>query len=690
MSAPADNPLLYTDGPPRFSAIHPDHVVPAVKQRIEEFEAALEERLAKGGPYTWEDLVELLDAADERIGRAWGPVEHLNSVQSGDALRAAYEAALPLLTEHAAKVGQDERLCAAYKELREGAEAQGLDAVQVRVLDLALKDFHLAGVDLPPEKKQRYRELQVELSRLATKFSNNLVDDTKEYRLVLEDPAEVEGLPEHLLEMARAKALEDDPNAPAHRWTFTLHAPSVQPFLQYQPQRPLRERLYKAFVTRGTAGERDNQPLIEQTLALRAELAQLLGLGNYAEYSLARDKMADSPDEVRGFLVDLAERSRPYGQQEIEELAAFARERDGLEALASYDLAYYRELLRQERYAFSDDEVRQYFPLDRVLEGLFETLQRLYGISLRDATGREGFEVWHPDVRLLEVDGPDGSPRGFLYLDLFARDGKRQGAWMNECVARRRLPGGGLQLPIAYLVCNFAAPVNGKPSLLRHGEVRTLFHETGHCLHHVLTQVDHRPVAGINEVPWDGVELPSQFQENWVWERESLALIAAHHQSGAPLPDALLEKMLAAKNFMSGCDMLRQLEFALFDLDLHTRHVPGGAESPHDVLEAVREQVSVLRPPAYDRFECGFSHIFAGGYAAGYYSYKWAELLAADAFSRFEEEGLFSPEAGRDFREQILEKGGSAPLMDLYVTFRGRKPTPDALLRHSGLVGAAG
>lgn len=681
------NPLLATEGTPQFDRIEAAHALPAVKQRIEEFEALLEELMARGGPYTWETLIDPLDQAEERISRAFSPIGHLNSVLGTDALREAHQAVLPLLTEYSAKVAQDERLCAAIKEVREGADAAGLDDVQRRVLDLALRDFKLAGVDLPADKKERYRAIQIEMSQLSTDFSNHLVDEAKDYRLVIEDPADVEGLPESALEQARAKALEDDPDAPEHRWTFTLHAPSVTPFLQYQPKRALREQLYKAYATRATEGERDNGPLIDRILTLRTELVGLLGFETYADYSLAT-KMATSPAEVKTFLFDLAERSIPFGKKEIEELAAFAKEKDGLEELASFDLAYYRERLRQERYSFSDDEVRQYFPLPRVLDGLFETLRRLYGLELTRVTGAEGLSVWHPDVQVLAVKGPEGEDRGHLMLDLFARDGKRSGAWMNVCVERRRFSDGKVQNPVAYLVCNFTSPAGDKPTLLRHSEVVTLFHECGHCLHHVLTQVDRRQVSGIAEVPWDGVELPSQFHENWVWQAESLGLLARHHETGADLPQELLDKMLAAKNFMSGADMLRQLEFALFDLELHTDYRPGGEQTVHDVLEAVRDRIAVIKPPAYNRFENGFGHIFSGGYAAGYYSYKWAEVLAADAFSRFEEEGIFSQEAGKAFREQILERGGSAELMDLYVAFRGRKPTPDALLRHSGLVGA--
>ncbi len=682
----ADNPLLEPSGPPRFTRIRPEHVVPAVRARIAEVEALVEALVGgAAGAHTWESLVEPLDAAQELLARAWGPVEHLKSVQGDEGLRAAHAEAKPLLAEHDAKLGQDERLFRAYEAVRAGAEAAGLSRPQVKVLDEVLRDFRLAGVALGPEHKARFRAIKVELSTLESKFSDNVVDVTRDFRLVVDEPARLDGLPAQVLEAARAQALADDPAAPEGRHAFTLHAPSVVPFLQYCRDRALREQLYRGFTTRASEAPRDNAPLIGRILELRRELAALLGYPDYASVSLAT-KMAESPAQVRGFLEDLAGRALPFGRRERDELAAFARARDGLADLAMWDVSYYRELLRQDRYAFSDEEVRQYLPLDRCLDGLFATLSRLYGLEVREVTS--SFETWHPDVRALELRDADGALCGHVFLDLFARDGKRSGAWMGDCLERRRR-GGALQTPIAYLVCNFAAPVGGKPSLLRHDELRTLFHECGHALHHVLTKVDLRQCSGINRVPWDGVELPSQFFENWVWHRESLALLAGHVATGAPLPDALLDKMLAAKNFMSGVDMLRQLEFALFDLALHTDFDPAGPETVRDVIARVRARVAVFPVPAWNRFECAFSHIFAGGYAAGYYSYKWAEVLAADAFGRFEEEGIFSRDAGAAFREHILGMGGSEDLMELFVRFRGRKPTPDALLRQSGLLATA-
>lgn len=689
MEATLTNPLLQTTGTPDYKAIDPAHIKPAVTQRIAEYEALLEQLLAPDGPRTWAGLIAPLAEADEALERAWGPVEHLNSVMNTDALREVYKETKPLLSEFGAKVSQDERLCAAVQAVSDQADAEGLDPVQRRVLELQLRDFKLSGVDLPQAKKTRYCEIQVRTGQLASEFMEHVLDEEKDYRLVIEDPAHVAGLPESLVELARAKAVEDDADAPEQRWTFTLHMPSFRPFMQFQQRRELREQLYRAYVTKASdqsasgKTERDNGPVIDEILTLRAELATLLGFGSFGEVSLAR-KMATSPEEVVAFLNDLADKALPFGKRDIEELREAARA-DGVEELAAWDQAYYREKLRKSRYAFSDDEVRQYFPLSKVLTGLFQTLDRIYGISLSETTGSH--ETWHDDVRVLEVRDAQGL-RGHMFLDLFAREGKRQGAWMGECVNRKRTLEGAVQHPVAYLVCNFSPPVGGKPSLLQHSEVVTLFHECGHALHHVLTQVDYPQVAGINEVPWDGVELPSQFHENWTWQPEALGFLSGHAETGESLPQELLDKMLAAKNFQSGADMLRQLEFALFDLELHTGYTPGGEQTVQQVLDRVRERVQPLRAPTWNRFQNAFGHIFAGGYAAGYYSYKWAEVLAADAFSRFEEEGIFSPEAGKAFREHILERGGSDELMELYVQFRGRKPTPDALLRHSGLVGA--
>lgn len=680
------NPLLFTAGTPRFESIKPEHVEPAVQQRIDEYKATLEEVLGRESGYTWANLVEPLDRVDENLSRAWGPVTHLNGVMNSDELRAAYEAAQPLITEFVATLGQDARL---FKATQEVAASEGLDEVQKRILELRIRDFRLAGVELADDKKDRYREIQVEMSQLGTKFMNNVLDVTKAYRLVIEDAADLEGLPDSLLAMARGQAEQDaaagegDAEAPEGRHSFTLQAPFVVPFLQFQPKRALREELYKAFCTRASEGEHDNAPIIDRTLELRAELAGLLGLKSYAELSV-ETKMARSPEEVLSFLADIGERAQEFGERDANELREVAA-RDGVEDLQTYDTSFYREKLREERYSFSDEEVRQYFPLSKVLTGLFATIERIYGLKLSEVDAKEaGIDKWHDDVRVVRVEDEAGL-RGHMLMDVFARDGKRQGAWMDVCVERRRLSKDEVQAPVAYLVCNFSPPNGDAPALLRHREVVTLFHECGHALHHVLTKVDYRACAGINEVPWDGVELPSQFHENWVWQRESLAELSAHAETGKSLPDDLLDKMLAAKNFQRAADIIRQLTFGVFDLELH---LAGAGADVQGTIDAVRGRIGTIQPPAYNRFQNAFGHIFAGGYAAGYYSYMWADVLASDAFSRFEEEGLFSPEAGAAFRENILERGGSAELMDLYVAFRGREPNTDALLRHSGLVGA--
>ena len=676
------NPLLDLENPcPRFDSIKPEHVEPAIRQRIAELEAWIENDL-DAAPRTWEGVMLGLQKVDEALCRAWDPVGHLNAVANTPELREAYETARPLVTEIASKLGQEPRLKKAIDELVAKADELGLDAVQRRILAHKQRDFRLAGFDLDAAGQERFRAIEVELGKLSTQFQNNLIDEAKDFRLLITDPAKVEGLPDGLLAMARKQALDDDAEAGESAWAFTLHAPSLRPFLQYQSDRALRAELHKAYSTRASTGERDNALLIEKILELRHEKAQLLGFANYAELSLVR-KMAETPEEVHAFLSEMVDKAKPFGEKDIAAIREIAA-KDGVDDLASYDYAYYREKLRQERYDLSDEVVRQYFPLPRVMTGLTETVRRLYGLELKDVTADPAFQRWHESVQVWALE-LDGELRGHVMSGFFARDGKRGGAWMNTCVDRVR-SASGTQTPIAYVVCNFSPPEEGKPSLLRHDEVRTLFHEFGHAMHHVLTQVDHRDAAGINEVPWDGVELPSQFHENWIWQSEALSFISGHHQTEQPLPADLLETLLAAKNEQSGRDCLRQLVFGVFDLELHMRYTPDSDISAQAVYEEVRDRIALLPSPDYDRFPNGFGHIFAGGYAAGYYSYLWALVLSADAFGRFEEEGIFSPEAGAAFRQNILEAGGSAELMDLFVSFRGRKPTPDAFLRHQGLV----
>ena len=673
------NPLLETSGLPAFSTIRPEHVEPAIDACLDACRAEIARLTQEVTVPTWERFVEPLDEVDDRLSRVWSPVGHLNGVMNSDALRAAYNACLPKLSDYGTEVGQNEDLFRAYQAV---AAQEHLDAAQRKLLENVLRDFHLSGVDLPAEQKARYKTISQELSRLTTKYSENLLDATNAWSLLIEDDSRLAGLPESALGLARQNAEQRGQSG----WLFTLDLPSYMPVMTYADDRALRFELYQAYGTRASdqgphAGQWDNGEVMERILALRHELAQLLGFANFAERSLAT-KMARTPEAVLDFLNDLAERSVAQARRELAELEDFAREHHGVERLEPWDVGYYAEKLRLHRYQISQEELRPYFPISRVLSGLFGVIERLFGVRVQEA---ESFDTYHPDVRFFEIrDGASGSLRGQFYLDPYARQNKRGGAWMDVCVNRMHSSRCD-QIPVAYLVCNFTPPVGDTPSLLTHNEVETLFHEFGHGLHHMLTKVDYPGVAGINGVPWDAVELPSQFMENWCWERESLDLFAAHWQTGEPLPETLYERMIAAKNFQSAMQMVRQLEFALFDFRLHLEYDPAQGGRVYEILEQVRDQVAVIRPPAFNRFAHGFSHIFAGGYAAGYYSYKWAEVLSADAFSLFEERGVFDPEAGRAFRENILEKGGSEDAMVLYVKFRGREPTTDALLRHSGI-----
>jgi oligopeptidase A len=676
-----NNPLLDLSGLPRFSAIRPEHVRPAIDAVLADNRRQREALLARGSGYTWDNLVQPLEELGERLARVWSPVSHLNSVMNNEALRAAYNECLPLLSDYATELAQDERIYAAYKQIAAGAEYGRLSAPQRKIIDNTLRDFRLAGAELPPDKKARFKDVQKELSQLQSKFSENVLDATQAWDLLVSDEAALAGLPE----TARALARQSAQQAGKDGWRFTLEFPSYVAIMTYADQRELRRQMYEAYVTRASdqgphAGRWDNGPLMVQILRLRREAARLLGFANYAEYAL-QARMAKSVAEVMDFLSDLAARSRPAASRDLEELRRYARERHGVAELAAWDLAYYSEKLRQARYSFSEEEVRPYLPDTRVVPGLFQVVQRLYGMAIRPV---EGVDVWHPDVRVYEIHDAAGEPRGRFYLDLYARANKRGGAWMDDCIGRKRTPH-GVQVPVAYLTCNFTPPVDGRPALLTHDEVTTLFHEFGHGLHHMLTRIDYWGVAGINGVLWDAVELPSQFMENWCWERAAMDLLSGHYQSSAPLPPALFDKMYAARNFQSGMQFVRQLEFALFDMRLHAEL---DAENPADIrrlLDEVRRAVAVVIPPAYNRFENGFSHVFAGGYAAGYYSYKWAEVLSADAFSKFEERGVFDRATGEEFLHNILEQGGAHDPMELFERFRGRKPTIDALLRHSGL-----
>ena len=675
----AANPLLQDFDLPPYSVIRPEHVEPAVDAILADSRVAIAQLLSQqSAAPSWSGLVLPLDELGARLSRAWSPVSHLNAVCNNAQLRTAYEACLPKLSEYWTEIGQNRGLFEAYQALASGPEAAGFDVAQKTILEHALRDFRLSGIDLPPAGQQRYGAIQMKLSELASSFSNQLLDATQAWTKHISDEAALAGLTDSAkAQMAQAAAAKE-----LDGWLISLEFPSYYAVMTYADDRALREELYAAYCTRASdqgpnAGQFDNGPLINEILDLRQELAQLLGFSHYSALSLA-GKMAESTEQVLTFLRDLAVRSKPFAARDLQELQAFAAEQ-GLSDLQSWDVGYYSEKLRQQRYSISQEQVRAWFPIDKVLSGLFAIVEKLYGIQIKELSG---FDSWHPDVRLFEIN-EHGQHVGRFFFDLYARANKRGGAWMDGARDQRRAANGELISPVANLVCNFTPAVNGQPALLTHDEVTTLVHEFGHGLHHLLTRVEHAGASGINGVAWDAVELPSQFMENWCWEPEGLALISGHFETGEPLPQDLLEKMLAAKNFQSGLMMVRQIEFSLFDFELHATH--GDGRSVLEVIESIRSEVSVLRPPAYNRFANGFAHIFAGGYAAGYYSYKWAEVLSADAFSKFEEEGVLNAETGRAFREAILARGGSQEPMQLFVDFRGREPSIDALLRHSGL-----
>jgi len=602
-------------------------------------------------------------------------------VVNSDALREAYNACLPKLSAYATEMGQNEALFKAYKAIEGSAEYASLDIAQQKIIQNTLRDFHLSGIDLDAEKKQRYKEISQELSKLASTYEENVLDATNGWSKLLTNELDLTGLPASALAQARQTAEQNGQEG----WMITLQFPSYHAVMTYADNRELRREHYEAYATRASdqgpqAGRWDNSENMEKILALRHEKARLLGFANFAELSLAT-KMADKPDDVIGFLEDLADKSWRQARRDLAELREFAEAHYGIGDLQTWDIGYFSEKMRQHFYQLSQEEVKAYFPITKVLPGLFAVVEKLYGLQIAET---DAVDTWHPDVRFFEITDQNGDLRGKFYIDLYARPKKRGGAWMDDCVGRKKIDA-AVQIPVAYLTCNFTPPTGDEPALLTHDEVTTLFHEFGHGLQHMLTRIDHLGVSGINGVEWDAVELPSQFMENWCWEKDALALMSGHYQSGEPLPDDLLDKMLAAKNFQAGMLMVRQLEFSLFDFRIHRDYDPNKGGRIYETLNQVREQVAVIQPPAFNRFAHGFSHIFAGGYAAGYYSYKWAEVLSSDAFSLFEEKGIFDPETGHAFLTQILEKGGSEDAMDLFVKFRGRKPTIDALLRHNGI-----
>ena len=674
-----DNPLLEDLELPPFSRIRAEHVVPAMQSLLARGRGRVAEVLDAAEEPTWESVVQPIAEMDDRINRAWSPVTHLNAVADNPQLREAHQAVLPLLSEYATEMGQNEGL---YHSYRRVAQLPDLDPSQKKVLENALREFRLAGVDLASGDKARFKQLDKRIAELQAKFSENVLDATQGWRKHIRDAEQLRGLPDSVIALAADTAKREELDG----WLLTLEFPSYQPVMAYADDEQLRAELYEAYCTRASdqgpnARTWDNGDVIEEILRLRHERALLLGFANYAELSLAR-KMAPGTSEVLAFLRDLARRARPVAEDELRELSDFAAKRFAKKTLQAWDIAYYSEKLRQAKHAISQEELRPYFPAPTVLSGMFRVVNRLYGLEI---TPVDGVDTWHPDVMFFQVNDAEGEPRGSFYLDLYARPHKRGGAWMDECRVRTR-SARGVQMPVAYLSCNFTPPVGERPSLLTHNEVTTLFHEFGHGLHHMLTRVDYPSISGINGVAWDAVELPSQLLENWCWEEQALTLISGHVDSGQSLPAELFTRLNSAKNFQSGMQMLRQIEFALFDFRLHLEYDAARGANVNALLDEVRSEVAVLIPPKFNRFAHAFSHIFGGGYAAGYYSYKWAEVLSSDAFSKFEQNGIFDRKTGLEFLHCFLERGGSRDAMELFVDFRGREPSIDALLRHSGIV----
>jgi oligopeptidase A len=673
-----NNPLLEEHHLPPFKKITTDHIKPAIEARIEQVWSVLNAQLKEiesGSTPTWENLVAPFEEASDLLNQSWSPVSHLNGVQNNDALRDVYAECVQLLTEFGTAIDQHEPLYKAYEALAKSESFQSLDLPKQKVIKDALRDFQLAGVALPEDKKQRYGDIKKRLSVLSTEFSNNVLDSTQAWFLQFDDAEALAGLPESALAGAQQVAQQKQQTG----YVVTLDMPSYLAVMTYADSRDLREKMYTAFATRASSGDWDNSSLIEETLALRHELALLLGFKNYAELSLAT-KMAESPQQVIQFLEELAEKSLPVAQQDLQSLKDYAKKEHSIDELKAWDLAYYSEKLRQRDYDIAQEALRPYFPAERVMQGMFSVVNKLYGIEISVV---KDVEVYHQDVSFFEIK-KDNNVIAYFYFDIYARDKKRGGAWMADCRSRR-LRNGKIQLPIAYLTCNFTPPVGDKPSLLTHQEVTTLFHEFGHGLHHMLTKMTEAAISGISGVAWDAVELPSQFLENWCWEEDVIPMISGHYESDEPLPADMLKKMLAAKNFQSGMQMVRQLEFSLFDMLLHTDYDPQNPKPVQQVLDEVRQKVAVTIPPAFNKFQNSFGHIFSGGYAAGYYSYKWAEVLSADAYSLFEENGIFDRDTGELFLNTVLANGGSKEPMELFKAFRGREPNTDALLRHSGI-----
>lgn len=673
------NPLLNFDQLPKFNSIQVEHIIPALEQVLEDCRAEIA-KLESLETVNWRNFAQVMEDLDEKVSRVWSPVSHLNAVQDSDALREAYQHGIGLLTQYHSELGQNLALYKQFKKLRQSSEFETFGAAQQKLIDNSLLDFRLSGAELQESEQAQLTEINTTLSELSNNFERNLLDATQAWELHVNDASELAGLPESAKDMAQQ--LASDADQPG--FLFNLQIPSYLAIMQYADQRELRKKMYLAYSSRASdqadSPEFDNSELIESILQHRQAKAALLGYDNYAEYSLVK-KMAKSPAAVIDFLMDLVKYAKPVALNEVQELRDYAQDQHGLTDLEAWDIAYYSEKLRQQRYAFNDEQVKPYFPAPQVMQGLFEVARRLFNVSLQP---NHDIETWHDDVACFDLLDTDGNLLGQLYTDLYVRKHKRGGAWMGSCIDRRKTAA-GLQRPVAFLTCNFTPPIGDDPALLTHDEVETLFHEFGHTLHHLLTEVDQMSVAGINGVAWDAVELPSQFLENWCWHEESLKLIAKHYQTQEGIPNELIEKMRAAKNFQSGMQCLRQVEFALFDMRLHSEFDPHN-DNVQKLLDDVRAEVAVLIPPSSNRFQNSFGHIFAGGYAAGYYSYKWAEVLSADAFGRFEEEGIFNPSTGDDFKRLILQRGGVVDPNIMFEEFRGRAPKIESLLQHTGIL----
>jgi len=667
---------------PHFSAVLPEKIEPSLKHIIAKNRLLLNELIKKGPPYTWDNLMRPLEEMNDELSQFWAPISHLHSVAENETLRTAYNSCLPLLAEYQTEILQNEMLYQAIQSLTTHPDYEQFDKVQRKIIDNDLRDFNLSGVGLPPAEKTHFAELQKQSSMLTTKFGENVLDATHAWTFHVTDRHALKGLSEQTMQLLEQNAQHTEKEG----WVITLDFPCYSTVMKYLDNREIRWLLYEAYTTRASdqgphAGRWDNSKLIEDILKNRFDLSKLLNFNHFVDYSLTT-KMAENPQQILDFLDDLVTKAKPFAEQEMQELRDFSKNMDGIEQLEAWDIAYYTEKLRGEKYALHQEDLRPYFPIHKVLEGMFTIINKIFGIKIVE---RLGVDTWHPQVQFFDIFDEKDNLRGSFYTDLYARPHKREGAWMDECRVRRQLPDGHIQYPIAFLTCNFNRPLGNRPALLTHDDVLTLFHEFGHCLHHLLTQINYASVAGINGVPWDAVEVPSQFLERWCWEKESLALISQQVDTGEPLPDFLYQKLLAAKNFQAGMHMVRQLEFSLFDFRVHLEPTPPDSNRIQAILDDVRKNVSVIKTPGFNRFQHTFSHIFAGGYAAGYYSYHWAEVLSSDAYAKFEETGIFNHNTGLAFLATILEQGGSQHPMDLFVAFRGRKPTIDAFLRHNGI-----